>query len=296
MPSRYDVFVSYAEADRSWVEGFLLAAFDEADVRYHHERNFTLGAPLLDEMQRAVRESEYTLIVLSPAYFADGSGEFIDLLAQTYGLETATWPVIPLKLREVTPPPRLAMLKGLDWTDPRERARQVEQLCQVLGDPVQPTTAAAARLPLCRHGAPLRGGPRPLLRARPGAPGAAAAASPASLPGRHRTLGDRQVVAGASRVDPVAARSRPVRLRPLGDPDDAARPGALDRAGRRAGRRARPTGERHPGAALTSTARTPSCCWSSISSRSCSRSPRRARSGSRSCSSASPSCQPAGWW
>jgi hypothetical protein len=25
MPSRYDVFVSYAKADRSWVEGFLLA-------------------------------------------------------------------------------------------------------------------------------------------------------------------------------------------------------------------------------------------------------------------------------
>jgi WD40 repeat protein len=138
MASRYDVFVSYAEADRSWVEGFLLAAFDEANVRYHHERDFPLGAPLLQEMQRAVSESEYTLLVLSPAYFADGSAEFIDLLAQTYGLETATWPVIPLKLRQVTPPPRLRMLKGLDWTDPRERAGQVEELCQALGHRARP--------------------------------------------------------------------------------------------------------------------------------------------------------------
>jgi WD40 repeat protein len=138
MSSRYDVFVSYAEADRSWVEGFLLAAFDEANVRYQHERNFTLGAPRLDEMQRAVRESGYTLLVLSPAYFADGSNAFIDLLAQTYGLETATWPVIPLKLRQVDLPPRLAILQGLDWTDTAERTRQIEQLCRELGHPPLP--------------------------------------------------------------------------------------------------------------------------------------------------------------
>lgn len=31
---RYDVFVAYAEADRDWVEGHLLAALDEAEVHY----------------------------------------------------------------------------------------------------------------------------------------------------------------------------------------------------------------------------------------------------------------------
>ena len=55
--SRYDVFVSYAEADRGWVEGFLLAALDEAGVRYRR-LSVDLGASRLVEVERAVRESE----------------------------------------------------------------------------------------------------------------------------------------------------------------------------------------------------------------------------------------------
>jgi hypothetical protein len=35
------------------------------------------------------------LLILSPAYLADEYTQFTDLLAQTYGLETATWPVLP---------------------------------------------------------------------------------------------------------------------------------------------------------------------------------------------------------
>lgn len=40
----YDVFVSYAEADRAWVEGYLLDALTVAGVRVHLEAAFALGA------------------------------------------------------------------------------------------------------------------------------------------------------------------------------------------------------------------------------------------------------------
>jgi hypothetical protein len=43
----YDLFVSYAQADRAWVEGYLLDALQAAGVAYHSEQAFALGAPRL---------------------------------------------------------------------------------------------------------------------------------------------------------------------------------------------------------------------------------------------------------
>jgi hypothetical protein len=132
----YDLFVSYADADRAWVEGYLLDALTEAGVRCHSEAAFALGVPRLLEFERAVQDSQRTLLVLSPAYLAEGFGQFTDLLAQSYGLETATWPVIPLVWQAVELPPRLAMLQALDATDAGDWPEVVERLCAELQRPV----------------------------------------------------------------------------------------------------------------------------------------------------------------
>jgi hypothetical protein len=55
--------------------------------------------------------------------------------------------VIPLKLRQVDLPPRLAILQGLDWTDATERTSQIERLCQVLGHPAPPPPPPPAACP-----------------------------------------------------------------------------------------------------------------------------------------------------
>ncbi|MBE9472688.1 MAG: toll/interleukin-1 receptor domain-containing protein, partial [Chloroflexi bacterium] len=62
----HDLFVSYAEADRAWVEGYLLNGLTQAGVRCHSEAAFALGVPRLLEFERAVQESQRTLLVLSP--------------------------------------------------------------------------------------------------------------------------------------------------------------------------------------------------------------------------------------
>jgi WD40 repeat protein len=132
----HDLFISHAEADRAWVEGYLLDALNAAGVRCHSEEAFRLGVPRLLEFERAVQQSKRTLLVLSPAYLAEGLSQFSDLLAQSYGLESATWPVIPLLLHPVQLPPRLAMLTALDATDPADWADVVERLCAELQCPV----------------------------------------------------------------------------------------------------------------------------------------------------------------
>ena len=142
----YELFVSYAEADRAWVKGYLLDALDKAGVRYLDEGALPIGPPKIVELERAIQRSGRSLLVLSPAYLADAFGQVAELLAQTYGFETSTWPVIPLRLEPVELPLRLAVLSRLEARTPDEWGPAVDRLCAELRRPV-PTVSTAPSCP-----------------------------------------------------------------------------------------------------------------------------------------------------
>ncbi len=52
--AQYDLFISYADADSAWVEGYLLDSLKQAGVRYHSEAAFALGTVRLLEFERAI--------------------------------------------------------------------------------------------------------------------------------------------------------------------------------------------------------------------------------------------------
>jgi hypothetical protein len=114
------------------VEGYLLDALNAANVHVLSELNFVLGAPRISEFERAVKSSKRTLLVLSPAYMAEVALQFVDIMVQHFGLESGTWPVIPLLLKPVELPPRLAFLVALDATDPQNWPNAVARLCSTL--------------------------------------------------------------------------------------------------------------------------------------------------------------------
>jgi hypothetical protein len=143
----YDLFISYAEADRAWVEGYLLDALTQAEVKYLSEAAFRLGVPRIQEFQRAIQQSRRTLLVISPAYVADDFSQFVELLGQSYGQDTQTWPVIPLVLEPTPLPPRLAMLVGLNATTPEEQEIAVVRLCADL----QHSIASSITKPPCPY-------------------------------------------------------------------------------------------------------------------------------------------------
>ncbi|NET46430.1 TIR domain-containing protein [Okeania sp. SIO2B3] len=133
--SKYDVFISYTEANKAWVKGFLLSALDSAEVKYVERENFSLGVPKLKEVERFIQESKYVLLIISDAYFTENFNEFTDILAQSYGIENKIWPVIPLFLEEVQLPPTLKMLTSLDATDESKWQTIVERLCEQVKRP-----------------------------------------------------------------------------------------------------------------------------------------------------------------
>lgn len=141
----YELFISYAEADRAWVEGYLLDALSEAGINYLSEAAFALGAPRIAEFERAIQQSDRALLILSRAYLANDVTQFTRLLAQSYGREQGIWPVIPL-LREdaLELPPSLGALVPLTATDEETWETAIERLCRDLQRPVPPLSAKPA--------------------------------------------------------------------------------------------------------------------------------------------------------
>jgi hypothetical protein len=133
----YDLFISYTEADRAWVEGYLVDAIEQAQVRCTYESAFTLGVPSILEFQHAIQQSQYTLLVVSKAYLADDLSQFTDILAQSYGEQIGAWPIIPLILQEgLQLPPRLKMLEGLKARNPQEWDAAIKRLCDLFKRPL----------------------------------------------------------------------------------------------------------------------------------------------------------------
>ncbi len=113
----YDVFVSYRHKAPSmgWVRDILVPRL-EADgfsiiIDY---RDFRLGATLINEMNRAVNNSRYTLAILTPPYLRSGFTELESIMAEHTSLQQRQGRLITI-MREKCKP-RLSMQTRL-WLD-----------------------------------------------------------------------------------------------------------------------------------------------------------------------------------
>ena len=144
---KYDLFISYADADSGWVEGCLLDALEEAKVDFYSKEKFTPGKPEIQEFEDAIKQSYRVLLVISPAYLGNNFDPFINSLAQYFSLKEGTWNVIPLILEEVELPPSLDALVKLDATTKEEREKAIKRLLEEL----QKTVPHTSKLPPCPY-------------------------------------------------------------------------------------------------------------------------------------------------
>jgi hypothetical protein len=64
-----DVFISYSHADATWVREWLQPRLEAATLSTSIDwRDFDVGVPSLENMERAVDHSRHTLLVLTPAW------------------------------------------------------------------------------------------------------------------------------------------------------------------------------------------------------------------------------------
>src|SRR5689334_20838716 len=131
----YDVFISYRqrEPEKSWVRQTLLPRLTEAGLRVLIDfKHFRLGAPLITEMERAVKQSRYTVIVATPAYFESSFTEFENLLAQHLGLEEAQHRLLLIMRETVELTLRLNYKLWLPMTTDEEFEENLPRLVEAL--------------------------------------------------------------------------------------------------------------------------------------------------------------------
>ena len=146
-PPAYDIFLSYAPADEAWVDGYLLDALRGSGLNVLTQEEFRPGVPVLHEYERAVKESRYVVLVLSPAWSGETFGKFAELLANFHGIREGSWPVVPLLLQPVDLPLRLAHLVAVDATTPDKWPAALERIARLLDAPLAP----AQELPECPY-------------------------------------------------------------------------------------------------------------------------------------------------
>jgi len=128
-PFTFDVFVSYSPADREWVWQTLLPRLEEAGLRVClDERDFEIGIPRLVNIERAVDNSRYTLIVMTPAWVNDQWNDLESLLVGSTDPAGRKGRLKPCMLKPCEPPRRIAMLDYADLTRPESREMQLKRL------------------------------------------------------------------------------------------------------------------------------------------------------------------------
>lgn len=129
---RHDVFLSFCDADEAWVEDWLAPRLRAAGLEVCAQDCFEPGAPLLDEMARAIGESARMLAVVTPAWVDSQWADFESLLVQTADPNARTRRLIPLLLEPVEPPEllpeRVQVLSFVDMTEPEEREEQLARV------------------------------------------------------------------------------------------------------------------------------------------------------------------------
>jgi len=135
----FDVFISYSSKDQAWVRGELLPRIEQAGLKAFIDfRNFTRGAPSINECERGVVRCRKTLLVLTPNYLASGWGEIENIMVQTLDPANRELRLIPLLKAPCEKPLRIGALTHIDFTDDADQDLAWRQLLTALGKRPEP--------------------------------------------------------------------------------------------------------------------------------------------------------------
>jgi hypothetical protein len=135
---RYDVFISYRHGGRDgeFARELLLALERDGYRVAIDERDFPANASFLLEMERCVRESRFTVSLLSPRYLGSGHCEEEAVLCKVLDMGDRKRRLIPMVVEPVELPVWLFGIVGIDCTKPDPLVDPLDRLRAVLGTPL----------------------------------------------------------------------------------------------------------------------------------------------------------------
>ncbi|MEA5464064.1 caspase family protein [Leptothoe sp. PORK10 BA2] len=139
---RYDAYISYVdcEPDSTWVWDTLIPRLEETNLRVAVSGDSEEpGVARVVNMERGIRQSKRTIVVLSQAYLNDVVAGFENILGQTMGIQEGTYRLLPVQSEPIDSnklPTRLSMLSILNLSHPRRAEKGFERLVSALQGPL----------------------------------------------------------------------------------------------------------------------------------------------------------------
>ena len=136
-PIRYDVFLSYRHdgPDLAFARQ-LLDTLESHGYRVAiDERDFPANASFLLEMERCVRESRFTVAVISSRYLASDNCQEEAIICKVLDMGDRRRRLIPLIIEPVAMPAWLYGIVGIDWTKADPLVDPFDKLKGTLGAP-----------------------------------------------------------------------------------------------------------------------------------------------------------------
>lgn len=116
---KYDALISYRhqDPDKAFARA-LLQRLEAAGLKVAiDERDFDPVATFLEEMERCIKESRYTLAVMSPRYLESGNCEEEAIICKVLDMAERRRRIIPLTIEAVTMPVWLYNIVGINFTE-----------------------------------------------------------------------------------------------------------------------------------------------------------------------------------
>jgi hypothetical protein len=135
---RYDAFLSYrhGDADAEFARD-LLARLEEAGFRVAiDERDFRPEQHYVQEMERCIVQSRYTLAIISKRYLESGNTEEEALIAKALTLGQRQKRLIPILIERAQLPLWLSGAVGIDFGKTDGIAEPLDLLIRALGEPL----------------------------------------------------------------------------------------------------------------------------------------------------------------
>lgn len=139
MPLQYDAFISYRreDPDKTFARDLLLNLERDGYKVAIDERDFRANEPWPNEMERCLKESRFTLAVLSPRFRQSGNCEEELLIQTVLDLTERKRRLIPLIIEQVERPTLIYLVTGIDYTAKNPLVAHYERLKQTLGEPLK---------------------------------------------------------------------------------------------------------------------------------------------------------------
>jgi WD40 repeat protein/energy-coupling factor transporter ATP-binding protein EcfA2 len=131
-PTVNKLFISYVDEDRAWVCGYLLPLLQEFRDGILTHADFPPGSSKIEEIEKAIRDSQYTFIIFSPAYLQNVWGSLMEQMTSYFSTRNGQNGLIPILAKACELPLRISFRVILDFTSETQWPDESKRLLDFL--------------------------------------------------------------------------------------------------------------------------------------------------------------------